>query len=778
MGEDRLRRTRRVGIVLLVTSITLTAGLGLTTKLENAAAAVGIVGSIIGAYLTWAAYRDQASDRTSTDLTAIADRLAVAVQRQWELEITRQRVNDPRPLPVRWQPADEDLTDSWSTITRLATTGIGWQPADSSAWADGPEDLVGENRELAAVFKRVPSGRLVVLGEPGTGKTMLLIRLVLDLLLQRGPGNAVPILFPLSSWNPNEEDFTTWISMQLVINYPALAAVTNDGHPNQAHALIEAGLILAVLDGLDEMAAPIRGTAISRINDALMPGQHIILSSRSGEFRAAVRATPESPPIRLVGATAIEISALRIDEVHEYLVEARGVESETLWAEVLSIPQVSDTFSTPLMVTLARAIYSHRPTEQNRPRLPDPRELTEYARFPNRESIADYLFEAFIPAAYRDVQFSRIGPQDQYFAGVHNRRYLAFLARLLEDRVRTTDLAWWQIHKAASPIAVGFALGVLLAVIGAVPLVGLFLELPKTSTQLLAYSITVTVGALVPILVSALSALSAAQSSRIIAGLTPAGSVTIASLFLGVLAACPFILFGNLVAGSAVGFGVTVLAIPAAALGADLTSMPSQALRWNMRPAALMFGLPISIAAYFGFEGPAGGAVLTALTMGLAVGIGAVGITGLNPKPIDLTLNVTPQTVFRNDRRSAAMVAITVAGSLTLTTLLVILAQPTVRFYYLDNPNAFHTLDDELFGSIPQIVIFGIAGGLSAGLLRTTWGNFFLARLWLVKRGQLPRNVMSFLDDAHRRGLLRQSGAFYQFRHVELQRHLTHYSDL
>jgi hypothetical protein len=38
---------------------------------------------------------------------------------------------------------------------------------------------------LADVLERVPTGRLVVLGEPGAGKTILMVRLVLDLLARR-----------------------------------------------------------------------------------------------------------------------------------------------------------------------------------------------------------------------------------------------------------------------------------------------------------------------------------------------------------------------------------------------------------------------------------------------------------------------------------------------------------------------------------------------------------------------------------------------------------------
>ena len=37
---------------------------------------------------------------------------------------------------------------------------------------------------------------------------------------------------------------------------------------------------------------------------------------------------------------------------------------------------------------------------------------------------------------------------------------------------------------------------------------------------------------------------------------------------------------------------------------------------------------------------------------------------------------------------------------------------------------------------------------------------------------RLPWQLMSFLADAHRRGVLRQAGAVYQFRHIELQHRL------
>src|SRR5262249_10839365 len=68
------------------------------------------------------------------------------------------------------------------------------------------------------------------------------------------------------------------------------------------------------------------------------------------------------------------------------------------------------------------------------------------------------------------------------------------------------------------------------------------------------------------------------------------------------------------------------------------------------------------------------------------------------------------------------------------------------------------------------------AGGRAAGLagalgfrLRTAWGRWLTSvRFWLPVTGRLPWRVTGFLDDAHRRGVLRQVGAVYQFRHARL----------
>ena len=58
--------------------------------------------------------------------------------------------------------------------------------------------------------------------------------------------------------------------------------------------------------------------------------------------------------------------------------------------------------------------------------------------------------------------------------------------------------------------------------------------------------------------------------------------------------------------------------------------------------------------------------------------------------------------------------------------------------------------------------------GLVFSMVKTAWPLYLLTRAWLALRHQLPWPLMAFLADAHQRGIMRQAGAVYQFRHIEL----------
>jgi len=64
-------------------------------------------------------------------------------------------------------------------------------------------------------------------------------------------------------------------------------------------------------------------------------------------------------------------------------------------------------------------------------------------------------------------------------------------------------------------------------------------------------------------------------------------------------------------------------------------------------------------------------------------------------------------------------------------------------------------------------VIFLLAVGIALAVGGAHF-RFVVARLLLALFGRLPWSTMAFLAGAHDRGVLRQVGAVYQFRHARL----------
>ena len=411
--------------------------------------AIGIVATLsVGLpalWLAWVAYRDttRADQVSGLTMVQVADQLAVAVRDQWEVEAAIRRLNDPYPLPVSWVAADSSLTDPWDSLVRQATSAVGWhEPAPAEGWAAGPDGLAGTAGEMVDVLARVPTRRLVVLGEPGSGKTMLMVRLVLDLLARRTGGTRVPILVSIASWNPADQDLRSWLSDQLMIDHSALASAPPAGmdEPTRAAALLASGLILPILDGLDEVPEGVRGVAISRINDALRPGESLLLTCRTQQYWEAI-APAHGLEVAFRGAAAVELRPLDAAAVRGYLYDdAAGPAAKARWNPVFAVlgteTPAGQALTTPLMVSLARAIYNPRPGE-SLTTLRDPAELCNPG-LTDRTAVEALLFDAFIPAAYR---------QTDGWKAQDAEKWLTFLAYYLDRTIGTPDLAWWQLPR-------------------------------------------------------------------------------------------------------------------------------------------------------------------------------------------------------------------------------------------------------------------------------------------------------------------------------------------
>lgn len=438
-GQGTLRRTRLVIGVLLLGSMAVVLFLAWFYHLGVPGVVVSVVIGVPGLYIGWVPLRDSLRKPADMSLKDRADKLADGVADQWQKEVAVRRLYDPYPLPVCWSAANPDFTDDWSMLETLAASGAAWSAPPPEKWASGPDELAGSGDDLASVLARIPTRRLVVLGQPGSGKTMLMLRLVLAVLRARKHGDAVPFLVPLASWNPVERDLREWLADQLVLAHTALADTEPGGKGSTiAQALLASGLIFPVLDGLDEIPRSARGMAISRLNEALMPGQPIVVTCRTEDYRDAVR-PPDGEEVSLRAAAAIQLAPLSVDVVAKYLLsDAGGPNARARWRPVIEAMEkampVAQALTTPLMAGLARVIYNPRPGEKLGD-LDDPAELCKPV-LGDRTAVEAHLFDGFIPAAYRG---------ESPWTAEQAEPWLMFLAHHLQDTVDGTDLAWWQL---------------------------------------------------------------------------------------------------------------------------------------------------------------------------------------------------------------------------------------------------------------------------------------------------------------------------------------------
>jgi len=646
-------------------------------------------------------------------LTEAAGQLAHAIRARWQREEEQRQIRDPFPLPVRWQPVPGELTDSWANIRRA-------RGRDTHE----PLDLTGELSEVVDVYRRLPSGRLVVLGRAGSGKTILTLRFVLDLLAVRADADVVPVIFSLGSWNPTASAFRDWLTEQLVRDHPGLSAPGPDGS-TLAAALVETDRILPVLDGFDEIAGGLHRAALEALNGTTLP---LLLTSRSEEYAAAVAGTDV-----LTAAGGVVLTDLTPEDLAGYLPRTtrKTGRDGTVWQPVLAALRdhpdghLAAVLTTPLMVGLARTIYSDTPDD-------DPSVLLDTERFATAAAVEEHLLGNFVPTVYRrQTENGRFDP-------ARVPHWLGHLANHL-DQLGTHDLAWWQLGTSM-----------------------------RRSARVLVVALVValTIG-LVDMVVEGFLA----------GGLTVFGIVF--GAVLGLVAGLAFGLLHGLVARF-LRPALEPSRVRVRLRGGTRTNVAS---RFRIGAVAgLLLGLLLGLVRELvrvlvlghgrGFLSGAADSVVFGVVFGLSGGLVLV-LMAWCETPLDIKSAGSPGDLLRVNRATVVVqvlvfgpvfaLAVTFASWFVVQLLRRLPPESVLGLAFSWNP---------LFG-LALGFVGAIGAGLGYALSVTAWGQWLVfGRLWLPLTGRLPWAVPAFLDDAYRRGVLRRAGAVYQFRHARLQDHL------
>ncbi|MFI9008330.1 hypothetical protein ACIGNX_13985 [Actinosynnema sp. NPDC053489] len=364
------------------------------------------------------------------DLDEVTDQLALAMRSQGEATAVERRLIQPAPLPIRWRRAGGGLAGPVSA----ATDGQHWfDPLPGLTRVTVDHISSGTRQNLHAIYGGLPSGRLMIVGGPGAGKSSAAVLLMLDALRYREQATSdvhrrqipVPVMFTLRSWDPNTTSLRDWLTAKLT-DLPPLR-----GWTRLAGKLLDAGRIAVFLDGLDEIVEQVRPRALLALSEQAT--FRLVLLTRSAELAEAVRHHG------LYSAVALELQALPPDTVAEYLLRPLTDPAPDSWRRVATTvtsrpgSPLGRSLVTPLWVSLVHDVY--HPTGPVG-------ELLDETRFPTPKAITDHLLDRAVTAAYSP----RPGRPVPRYSAYRARRALTLIARRLNAQT-TRDLAWWDIPR-------------------------------------------------------------------------------------------------------------------------------------------------------------------------------------------------------------------------------------------------------------------------------------------------------------------------------------------
>jgi hypothetical protein len=494
----------------------------------------------------------------------------------------------------------------------------------------------------------------------------------------------------------------------------------------KAAALLAAGKIAVILDGLDEIHDQLRPVALRALSQ--QADFRLALLTRSIEIAAA------APWGLLEGAAALELQDIDPVTAAEYLTRVQIHPAPPGWRELTArmrrVPDspIAQALSSPLTLTLVRDTYRSGD---------DIREFLEYCnaadRLVSREDIVGHLLDRVLPAAYA----KRPGdPPLRYDLETAQHTLRCLAARMNQDGTR--DLLWWRIRDWAPTapriIATGLAFGTGIGIAAGLTIRPLFGAGAGLAT-VLGFGLLVGLrdsSQIGPRLLRELfrpSSIPGGLAVGLLAGLA-------AGLATGLMGGLKAGLASGIAFGFAVGFAgwLSGLLSPRAA---DSAAHHSPRESWHSSQVAgltagLTAGLMSGIA--FGVAGGLEGALAVGLEAGLAAGL----------------------AVWRTAVLAASLSIGLTAG---LTTGLAV------------------GLTVGLTGGRAIGLAAGLTVGLTAGLVFGPAGGLMYTRTWsarlafaqLAARWGTPIRLMRFLEDARDREVLRTVGPVYQFRHARLQ---------
>jgi len=209
-----------------------------------------------------------------------------------------------------------------------------------------PEQIIDDDKAIIDVFNEMGQ-QMLILGEPGSGKTITLLTLI-EALIQKAEKDSThptPVIFNLSSWASSELEFEEWLVEELTQRYHMPEKV--------AHGWIANDELMLMLDGLDEVTKNKRDACVDAINR--FKQEHVVsiaLCSRIEEYTAL------GTQLKLNGA--IVIRPLTDQQIDDYIITMEPHLNGL--GQALSIqPEFRSLARNPLMLNIMTLTFHDQP---------------------------------------------------------------------------------------------------------------------------------------------------------------------------------------------------------------------------------------------------------------------------------------------------------------------------------------------------------------------------------------------------------------------------------
>lgn len=396
------------------------------------AVALVLIGGLINRAKS-AQIKRNVSEHCESAVDDVADLLAGAVKEQWTAAAAERRLLQPEPIPVRWERSSKPFAGPASAAAQSRQ----FPPLPGLRAAGLGQLRKGGLRDLHAVYGGLGSGRMVIVGTPGSGKTGAAVLLVLAALKHREqvsekdrPQVPVPVLLTLHEWDPKTQGVEAWLAAQLQETYPLFAG---KGSAAQVAELLRTGRVAVILDGLDEIPDELRPIALNALSRQAV--FRVVVLARSAEMAAAAQHG------LLENAVALELQDVDPLAAADYLTRVQRHPAPRGWRELTDrlrrAPKssIAKALSNPLFLTLVRDTYRSGD---------DIRELLDFGdaagQRGSREDIENHLLDRVLPAAYAPQPGEAQAP---YQLEVAQRALSYIAAQMTQDD--TLELAWWRI---------------------------------------------------------------------------------------------------------------------------------------------------------------------------------------------------------------------------------------------------------------------------------------------------------------------------------------------